>query len=290
MNAQVAQARRMLLPLAVSVLLAASSGLAQKDALQPSANKTTTFDVITIKPSIVGSRGRQWGFSGDTYTLKNGPVAQVILQAYIPGLSSRDRLKSAPGWVTDDLYDITAKVDGDTADRWKDLTHDQQITMVAPLLRAMLTERFHLSVHTEPTEISGYALVVSKHGPKNMRLVPPDEPEPKNAQKFTGGALVFFTPPRADGRKSMNFVHTTMANLAASTGPMYVVVDRTGLEGKYDFEMFRILPDPAEAAPSDPRPDFPHTFDWADLGLEIKPIKIPMQNIVIDHIEKPSPN
>jgi uncharacterized protein (TIGR03435 family) len=278
---------RKCLLLALSVVLTAPSALSQKDTAQIPA-KTTAFDAVTIKPSTIGSRGRSWAFNGDTYTAKNAPLVRVILQAYIDGPSSPDRIKSAPGWVTDDLYDITAKVDDTTAEGWKNLNHDQQMTMVAPLLRAMLKERFHLSVHTESTELSGYALVVSKHGIHNMRPVPPDEPDPKNAAKMTGGGLFIFSPPRTDGRQSIHFVHTTMASLAASVG--YTVVDRTGLPGKYDFEMFRIVPDPANGSASEPQPDFPHTFDWNALGLEIKAIKIPVQDIVIDHIEKPSPN
>jgi uncharacterized protein (TIGR03435 family) len=288
MRARLTHNGRTLLLAAVSILLAAApSALTQTATAQASAT-TPAFDAVTIKPSISGSRGRVWGFNGDTYTAENAPLVRVILQAYINGPSSPDRLKSAPGWVMDDLYDITAKVDDTTADGWKNLNHDQQMTMVAPLLRAMLKERFNLSVHTESTEISGYALVVSKHGVEKMRLDPPDEPDPKNAAKMTGGGLFIFTPPRPDGRHSTTFVHTTMASLAASIGP--TVVDRTGLQGKYDFEIFRIVPDSTDGSASDPQPDFPHTFDWGALGLEIKPIKIPMQDVVIDHIERPSPN
>jgi len=286
MNGYALHFSRKYLLVALCVMLTAASTLSQTDTVQTSA-KTGTFEAVTIRPSILGSRGRSWGFNGDTYTAKNAPLVQVILQAYIDGPSSSDRIKSAPGWVMEDPYDITAKVDGTTADEWTGLDRNHLRAAVAPLLRAMLKERFHLSVHTESTELAGYELVVSKHGIRNMRLVPDDEPNPKNAMKMTGGGLIVSSPPRTDGKRPMNFFHTTMASLAASIN---TVVDRTGLPGKYDFELFKILPDPADDSSSGPQPDFPHTFDWSALGLELKPIKIPVENVIIDHIEKPSPN
>ena len=133
--------------------------------------KERSFDAVIIKQSDSASRGRSWRVTFNTYSAKNTPLARVILQAYLDGSPSTDRLKGAPGWVMNDYYDITAKVDDRTADGWKGLNRDRQMAMAAPLLRQMLADRCKLVAHTETTEISGYALVVGKHGIK-MRLVP----------------------------------------------------------------------------------------------------------------------
>ncbi len=186
-----------------------------------------------------------------------------------------------------DYYDITAKVDDRTADGWKGLNRDRQMAMAAPLLRQMLADRCKLVAHTETTEISGYALVVGKHGIK-MRLVPTDEPAPKNVDKITGGALLLYTPPHPDGKRSLTFVHTTMASLTASFG--YSIVDKTGLQDEYDFELPKIDTGPVDDSAPPPAPDVAHQFDWGAVGLEMKPIKIQVPSLVIDHIERPSAN
>ena len=59
------------------------------------------------------------------------------------------------------------------------------------------------------------------------------------------------------------------------------IEDRTGLPGKYKFDLTRFG---TEEIP---------TSDWdlAPLGLRLIPVKIPTENEVIDHnIERPSPN
>jgi uncharacterized protein (TIGR03435 family) len=74
------------------------------------------------------------------------------------------------------------------------------------------------------------------------------------------------------------------------------VLDKTGLTGKYDFKLaFSRDPDtpmlPGMSLP--PTNDSePTIFDALhdQLGLKLVAIKIPLDEIVIDHIEKPSPN
>jgi uncharacterized protein (TIGR03435 family) len=74
------------------------------------------------------------------------------------------------------------------------------------------------------------------------------------------------------------------------------VLDKTGLTGKYDFQLeFSRAPD----APLPPGLSLPPANDSEptifdalkdQLGLKLVPIKLPLNEIVIDHIEKPSEN
>lgn len=69
-----------------------------------------------------------------------------------------------------------------------------------------------------------------------------------------------------------------------------VIEDRTGLTGRYDFTIRRLeIPrDPDGKRIPDPLPS--DLWDISATGLELKSVKLPSQNLVIDHIERPSEN
>jgi uncharacterized protein (TIGR03435 family) len=73
-------------------------------------------------------------------------------------------------------------------------------------------------------------------------------------------------------------------------GPYTVIVDRTNLTGRYDFTIHRLeMPRDADGKPL-PDAGLSELWDLSGTGLEIKAAKIPSQNLVIDHVERPSPN
>jgi len=71
------------------------------------------------------------------------------------------------------------------------------------------------------------------------------------------------------------------------------IQDQTGLKGRYDFHL-NWVQSPDSDLPSglvDPHdPDPLSHFDFEALGLRRTPIQLPAETLVIDHIEKPSPN
>jgi uncharacterized protein (TIGR03435 family) len=78
---------------------------------------------------------------------------------------------------------------------------------------------------------------------------------------------------------------------AALAGQMDTrVFDKTGLTGKYDFvlEYLGTIEGPGD---SDPEARLPLVKALPDqLGIKLEPVKGQMDVLVIDHIEKPSPN
>ena len=68
-----------------------------------------------------------------------------------------------------------------------------------------------------------------------------------------------------------------------------VVVDGSGLTGRYEFTV-RFAP-PAAGAParSDDAPDF-FTAIQEQLGLRLRATRAPVDTLVIDHIERPEEN
>ncbi len=93
--------------------------------------------------------------------------------------------------------------------------------------------------------------------------------------------------------------NTTMKLIAASLPSIGAVgrpvVDQTGLSGKYDFtlewtpESTALPPPGADTQPDSQGPTFLEALQ-EQLGLKLKPTKAPVDVLVIDDIEKPSPN
>src|SRR5580704_1691742 len=178
--------------LLAAVWLGSRGGVARAQAAAaPVKAKPSVFEVVSIRPSNGGLQGVSWGPSQTGYSANNVPVVRVILQAYlgepVGGVLSWpvDRVKSAPAWVMNAPYDITAKADEATIAALKGMGRAQQLGLEAPMLRALLEDRFRLAAHTVPVEVQGYALAVGKHGIK-MREIQPGEPAPANGMSFGG--------------------------------------------------------------------------------------------------------
>jgi uncharacterized protein (TIGR03435 family) len=85
----------------------------------------------------------------------------------------------------------------------------------------------------------------------------------------------------------------TMSILAPALAQVLdrVVVNQTGLRGRFDLTL-RWTPDDAAASAS-PSPDIPPDIFTAiqeQLGLKLESTKGPVPVLVIDSVEKPSPN
>jgi uncharacterized protein (TIGR03435 family) len=70
-----------------------------------------------------------------------------------------------------------------------------------------------------------------------------------------------------------------------------LVVDKTGLTGKYDFTL-RWTPDMGQGADQPGADAGPSLFTalQEELGLRLQPTKAPVDMLVIDHVELPSAN
>ena len=143
---------------------------------------------------------------------------------------------------------------------------------VPEMLQALLAERFKLAIHHDTKELSVYALVVGKGGPK-LKESPPDPPAPAPAEKSdsapgdpTGASPSADASPQfkiqrnsdgssgtatvhgPDGNAKMSFgpngMHMefekmTMAKLAETLTPFVdrPVVDMTELKGNYQLAL-----------------------------------------------------
>jgi uncharacterized protein (TIGR03435 family) len=245
----------------------------------------SAFDVVSIRPSNGGRpRHIQVTPGGDQYASIGMPLGWTILMAYFPfRTGSKDRFVGAPDWVWNDLYDVVGKVGEADLPAFKKFSQrgfSVENRMLQIMLQNALADRCRMAVHRVPALIDGYALVVANHGPNRKNLVEskPDDPVPDRAQNIELDAKM--VPIYSHDDPVLHFYQTSMAAFVLQMTHSVPIEDRTGLSGRYRFDLTRLG---TEGIP---------TSDWdlAPLGLKLIPVKIPAQNIVIDHIERPSPN
>ena len=173
------------------------------------------------------------------------------------------------------------------------------------MLQALLANRFKLAVHRETKDLPGYALVVAKNGPKLHDAKPGDtypngikgpDGQPGQGLMIMGG---LGGPLTGQGINIENLVRVLSQQLGRT------ILDETGLTGKYDFTL-KWTPDdragPISAANqgggsrSDDAPSSdssgPSIFTaiQEQLGLKLESRKVPVEMLVIDHVEAPSEN
>ena len=183
-------------------------------------------------------------------------LKSVIANAY--GVKYQNIL-NGPAWLDSQHYDLSAKVPGDAL-----LTMEQ----MAPMLRNLLEEWVHLTVHHETRIVPGYELVVAKGGSKLT---------PNTGAPFTGMNAGF----------RIKFQNAPVQQIAsaAESELKQPVVDKTGLKGTYDFDLIFTRDDhPTDA----PHPDYGDLFTaiQKELGLKLEPQKIPVDYLIIDHIDR----
>jgi uncharacterized protein (TIGR03435 family) len=256
---------------------------------KPLSASLPAFDVVSIRPSKE-SGNLSWEVTMNGYRAREFPLAFTILRAYFPlayvsiAFESKAILVGAPDWVWNDPYDFQGKVASVDLAEWASQrlksTSMAPSNMLQKMLQAALADRCKLVVHHIPGETQGYALVVGGHGlnRKRVKESTPDEKIPSIAQQISGGGRM--VPIMPNGVEALSFYQTPMATFVAQvTGFLDVPVeDLTGLPGKYDFTLTRW------------RTDQGFEWDFEALGLELRRAKVSTKLLVIDHIEKPTPN
>ncbi|MBZ5602146.1 MAG: TIGR03435 family protein [Acidobacteriia bacterium] len=226
------------------------------------AASAQTFEVASVKIAPVTPGDLYYinlgTLKNDTLTFGNASLADCIRFAY--GLTSDAQL-SGPDWMKSkvDRYDIVAKTAPNTPRE-----------QVLKMLQALLAERFKLAMHAEKREMSYYALVISKSGSK---LRP-------------AGDTPATLPPGAQGQLrilSNSMPMQTVATLLSRYMRAFVV-DRTGLEGRFEVRLVW-TPDDRPVADDERGPSV-FTAVQEQLGLKLEPRKGPMDVFVVDHAEK----
>jgi bla regulator protein blaR1 len=294
-------------PVVVGVLEAPAASAQARSSFQAAPAGRPAFEVASIRrcteadlnalAAAAGGRGGAENLGGDAGMLRLvcRPLERLIAQAYLTfanreahpvGIGNGPAVQGGPSWIDTERYTIHAKPES-----------PQSMAMMAgPMMQALLEDRFKLKLHRASKEVPAYALVSAKSGPKlqptkgcpagmpgQPQLAPGTErPQPCRYQRFTDAGTYTYG--------------WTMVNLCEFFGSHLnrTVIDKTGIEGAFDFH----LDLPAPPPPNSLGIDDPNTPDLLGsvndaaqkLGLKLEPVKATREFVVIDHIERPTEN
>lgn len=249
--------RLLLIGSAASALVAQSTPTAAKDL--------PAFEAASVKPSARAKLGGE-GSRKQSVTVDPGRITlvNVTLQACIrAAFEVKDYQISGPSWLEDDRFDISAKA--------ADAVPEKELHR---MLQRLLAERFKLEYHTVKKDLPAYVLLVGKNGPKFT--------ESKSEGEFSA---------MPTGRTSAKFERAQVSQLVDVLTQILrmPIIDETGLKGKYDIavDMTSYLPEGFDH--SGPPPDLPAIAMAAvqnELGLKLESRKVPLDMIVVDHLER----
>jgi uncharacterized protein (TIGR03435 family) len=240
----------------------------------PSASvNPPVFEVVTVKPAKPDCNFTTSGGTQGRYVGRCVTAWMLICNAY-EVRSYWDDPPGLPAWADKDRFDVEAKTDDDTAAAMQKLPVQEQEHLTMKMLQSLLTDRFQLRVHYESKEEPIYDLVLAKGGLK-LKPLPPDQ-KPGWGRSVHGELTLH-------GRSIAEFANfLSKTQLTGRT-----VIDETGLTGNYDIDL-KWTPDNRQGTP-DAGPTL-FTALEEQLGLKLVPAKGPVDTLVVDQIEKPSPN
>lgn len=274
-----------------------------------------SFEVASIKPSAPPEPGRiRIGMQADGGMLRytNVSLMEVVRVAY----RVKEFQIEGPDWLSNTRFDITAK-----------FPEGAKQEQVPEMLQSLLAERFKLTVHNDTKEHAIYALVVGKNGAKltaaqnnpgddrpgaaSVSSTPPAPPAGGGTMRTSDvtaanrpGMMMMAMGPNGLHMKTPGVTLTALAE-ALSRFAERPIVDNTGIEGRYDFDLefqpetmgnmrrltAAVAPGSRPAGdggaadiPSEPAPTIYEAIQ--KYGLKLEPRKAPMPVLVIDHIEK----
>lgn len=287
-----------LLLAAAGLVAAAVMALAPSNIFAQTVSKPLAFDVASIRRNAdnIGtcSPGQVQPTANGVH-MTNCPLLMAVGAAYVPTTGDplaylvQERILGMPPALSRERYNIDARIADADAAAWRD--PGQRTQMLHAMMQTLLTERCGLAVHREMRDKPIYALVIAKNGPK---LQPSKAGEVEgalakhpNAVGVPGGSGVFVRG-RANGHIDIYGATTGTLALLLSGPVGRPVVDKTGLTGIYDMHL-----DMGQGLPADNSAEPTASVFSAvqeQLGLKLEPQKDKVENLIIDHIDRPSAN
>jgi uncharacterized protein (TIGR03435 family) len=221
------------------------------------------FEVASVKPVDISKLGDTISVNIGTVrreeiTFGNATLNDCIRFAYD---MASDAQIAGPDWIKSKqfLYDVVAK-GAPGASR----------AQLQAMMRTLMAERFRLMTRREQKEMSYYALVTAKSGPK----IRPVEERPDGFRGITYG-----------GRINSILEMPMLAYLLSRFERERPIIDSTGLSGMYEVKLEWAM---RQFANPDSDPSGPSLFTALDeqLGLKLEARKGPVEILVVESAEK----
>lgn len=281
------------------------------------AGQVPRFEAASVKPcdpdaDTGGARGGARP-SPNRLFIPCMPLRAIVRLALLEGRNprDRDRLAGGPPWIDSERFTIEAVADAGVPGA----------TISGPMFQALLVERFGLKVRHETRQVRAYALAI---GPRGTNLIPlresecvqglkPQPPRPRRpdcdlVRRAAGESpltlsrlLERFGQAWVEPRGTDRIYHALPVTMDTFGLFLDSILDRpvtngTGLKGLFDirleFSPEGTVPavDPALLAADPPRAPSLFTALQEQLGLRLEPAEAPAEFVVIESIDRPTPN
>jgi uncharacterized protein (TIGR03435 family) len=213
----------------------------------------------TIKLSSPYARGATFRAAQHHLVVDNHTLKECIGFAYD---LSPQLVSGGPPWIASERYDMVVE-----------MVSDERPALT---LQGLLADSFKLQFHRQQAYSPVYNLVVAQSGLKMT---------PLPAGPGLPSLFVNISPPPSvanlPARNATMAVFAALLQRAAVNRP---VMDKTGLSGKYNFDL--------QWTPGKPTPDSkPEIFTAIQqLGLELVPADALVDTIVVDYLQRPVEN
>ena len=227
------------------------------------------FEVATIKLSRPDAGHATFETRHRVFEAKNANTLDLIKFAY--HLTS-SQVQNSPSWASEVRFDVVGQPDTEG------LPSPDQLRL---MVKKLLAERFHLTVHDTHPIFPVYALSIGNSHPSLTASSP------------SGGDTGIVVTDKGDGTTAAQFVFTTIPEFDDTL--MYFIkdrqiVDETGLIGRFNFTL-TIASDVLKGSTLEESERSADLFKAVRaLGFQLEPKKEPLLVIVINYIEKPTPN
>lgn len=282
----------------VAIVAASAIFAARAQTSHPKGAALPSFEVASIKINTTPPAVSEIRFPGPSgeFTASISTKMLMVLAYNVKDF----QISGAPSWTAAQVYDIDAKEDSPTAAKLAQVPAEKRVAQVRLMLQSLLADRFHLEIHHTTTDVPMFSLVVSKAGklPESHGDCEPGHgaPAPSPAQPGQWPA------PSCMGRNLPGHIaglDMPISMLASDLSSLLgeTVNDKTGLTANYNVTL-NWTPDtdqprlPPGAPFPQPDPNGPSLQGALEdqLGLKLVSTKGPVDTLVIDHIEEPTPN
>ncbi len=256
---------------AILILLGAAlaqAAPAQTVALQlMDSHVHPAFEVATIRPSDPEDQSSGFHSEGQRIFVENERMSDILAVAFNV---HKQQLINLPDWCTSARLDIHGYGDHPGIPSWP-----QQQEM----LRSLLQQRLGLRLHHENRDLAHATL----RAPAGAAKLTAAKPQEYDLPDQTGNG--------SGGKQDWRITNNSMADFAGFLRNFVdqPMVDQTGLTGKYDFKLAWAREDAAPGADTGSLPGLV-TALREQFGLRLDREKGPMDILVIDHLDRPSPD
>jgi uncharacterized protein (TIGR03435 family) len=241
------------------------------------AQARPAFEIADVHAVPFTNRMMEGGILRDgRYELRHATMLELIKTAY--GVDTGE-VFGGPSWLEWSRFDLIAKAPPDTPPQ-----------TVKLMLQALLADRFKLVVHKDTRPLPGFVLSGGKDKPKVKKAEGSEETGCQRVQQSHEPGALPNTMFSCHNMTMDAFAQMLHELAPAFSGKSITVVDSTGLDGSWDFDMKW---GPYNNGVLSPGGDGITIFDAIDkqLGLKLELQQVPQPVILVDSgNEKPTDN